>query len=401
MIPVNNHQHRPLPPAKTSDMGAAYGRLALGVAHYFPNLINNYWGPRAWRQTVAANPPTLDRLRTQAVALATAVQQSPLPENRQKRVLRRVRALLWLVRCLNQEPIIFSEQVRLLLDVQPESVDEAFFQTAHETLTAVLPGNGTLAERWAAWQRAYSIPTAKAAALLPPVLAALAACWQEDSQQRIDPMAVIPEEGVKETTCQAGVLKLPAMGTVRVDRLYHLAARWGAGGVHSLQTAAAQRFENGDLEEALWLNLGPDQVLAQGLPVAWLPALNLYQKAIPHLLESAGFTAMPPAELQAIHMAEDALQWALGNAALLLHGERLRPRAVRRHLIANALYDRQTADTCLARLSHPVQAAQGFAALIGGPLLAAWLAQDGNSLNDLMIDPPVPSTMVFAVRFAH
>jgi hypothetical protein len=297
--------------------------------------------------------------------------------------------------------IIFSEQVRMLLDVQPESVDEAFFQAAHETLAAVLPGDGSLVERWAAWQAAYTIPVAKAVALLPPVLAELGSQWQKDSVQPISPITIMAAEEIEEITYQPGVLTLPATGTVRIDHLYHLAARWGYGGVHSLHMAAKQRYEAGDAEEAVWLNLGPDQVLAQGLSLAWLPALDLYESAIPNLLQQAGVTAVPPAELQAIHMAEDGLQWAMANAAILLYGERLRPRAVRRHLMTNALCDRETAVAHLAILSHPARAAHVFAPLIGGPLIKAWLAQDDHGLNDLITDPPVPSTMVFAVRFGH
>jgi hypothetical protein len=285
--------------------------------------------------------------------------------------------------------------------VQPESVDEAFFQAAHETLAAVLPGNGSLAERWAAWQAAYNVPVSKAMALLPPLLAELGLQWQKDAQQKISPITVKIAEGIEEIAYQPGKLTLPAAGSVRLDRLFHLAARWGHGGVHSLYLAGAQRHEAGEREEVVWLNLGPDQVLVQGLSRAWLPSLNLYESAIPELFELAGVMAVPAAELQAIHIAEDALQWTQANAAILLHGEQLRPRAVRRYLMANALCDQETAVAHLERLSNPINAAHAFAPLIGGPLIQAWLAQDDHSLNDLLTDPPVPSTMVFAVRFGE
>ena len=401
MISVNNNQQKLAPFLAAADVAAAYVRLALGVGRHVPGLVNSYEGQPEWQQAVISDPPSLETLRNHAVTVATAVQQSSLSPNRQKRLLRRVRALLWLIRSLNNEHIIFSEQVRMLLDVQLESVDEAFFQAAHETLAAVLPGNGSLAERWAAWQATYTVPVSKAMALLPPLLAELGLQWQKDAQQKISPIAVKIAEGIEEIAYQPGKLTLPAAGSVRHDRLFHLAARWGHGGLHSLYQAVAQRHVAGEREEAVWLNLGPDQVLAQGLSRAWLPSLNLYGSAIPELLEAAGVTAVPAAELQAIHMAEDALQWALANAAILLHGEQLRPRAVRRYLMANALCDQETAVAHLERLSHPTHAAHVFAPLIGGPLIQAWLAQDDHSLNDLLTDPPVPSTMVFAVRFGE
>lgn len=401
MISVNNNHQKLSPISAKADIDAAYVRLALGVGQYVPGLVNDYWGPPEWQQAVKADPPSLDILRHHAVSVATAVQQSSLPENRQKRLLRRVRALLWLIRSLDNEQIMFSEQVRMLLDVQPESVDEAFFQTTHETLAAVLPGAGSLTERWTAWQAAYTVPVSKAMSLLPSLLAELGSLWQKDAQQQISPIAVKSTDGIEEISYQPGELALPATGSVRLDRLFHLASRWGHGGAHSLHLAAKQQYEAGNGEEAVWLNLGPDQILARGLSLAWLPVLNLYESAIPELLELAEVTAVPAAELQAIHLAEDALQWALANSAILLHGQQLRPRAVRRYLMANALCDQETAVAHLERLSNPTWAAHVFAPLIGGPLIQAWLAQDGHSLNDLLTDPPVPSTMVFAVRFGE
>ena len=400
MISVNNQQKREQFPA-TTDLDAAYIRLTLGVGQYVPGLVNHYLGPSEWQQAVIADPPSLEMLRNHAVSVATAVQQSKLPENRQKRLLRRVRALLWLIRSLNNEQIIFSEQVRMLLDVQPESVDESFFQTAHETLEAVLPGTGSLTERWTDWQATFTIPMAKAKHLLPSLLTELGSLWQKDSQQGLNSIAVSATVGADEIAYQPGELVLPAAGSVRIDRLFHLAARWGHGGAHSLHLAAKQRYKAGNQEEAVSLNLGPDQILAQGLSLAWLPSLNLYENALPELFELAGLTAVPAAELQAIHLAEDALQWALANSAVLLHGQQLRPRAVRRYLMANALCDQETAVTHLERLSNPTSAAHVFAPLIGGPLINAWLGQEDHSLNDLLTDPPVPSTMVFAVRFGE
>ena len=401
MISVNNNQQKVAPFPAATDLDAAYVRLALGVGQHVPGLVNSYWGPPGWRQAVIDDPPSLATLRNHAVTVATAVQQSSLPPNRQKRLLRRVRALLWLIRSLNNEHIIFSEQVRMLLDVQPESVDAAFFQAAHEMLTAVLPGDGSLTERWTAWQAANTIPVSKARTLLPSLLTELGALWQKDAQLRISPIAISAAEGTEAIAYQPGELTLPATRSIRLDRLFHLASRWGHGGVHSLLLAAKKRYGAGDGEEAVWLNLGPDQLLAQGLSLAWLPSLNLYESAIPELLELAGETAVPAAELQAIHLAEDALQWTLANAAILLHGEQLRPRAVRRYLMANALCDQETAVAHLEHLNNPIKAAHAFAPLIGGPLIQAWLAMDDHCLNDMLTDPPVPSTLVFAVRFGE
>lgn len=389
-------------PPTTAEIGLAYVRLALGVSRWVPGLLNGYLGPAEWQEAVLAEPPSLEMLRNHAVATATAAQKSDLPRNRQERILRNARALLWLIRFQENEQLMFSEQVRMLLDLQPESVDEAFFQTAHDTLSALLPGSGSLTERYTTWQATYTLPATAALPLLAEALEGLRNRLGPDSPLTAGRIKLVETDEDGPISCQQGQLHLPQAANLRVDRLYHLAARWGYGGVHSVHTAMVRRYAagEGDMECAVLLNLGPDQVITRGLPLALLPDLDLYPTAIPALLRTAGLPAIASEQLRAIHLAEDALQWGLANAALLLHGEGLRPRAVRRRLMADALLPPEAADRQLQALLDPIFAAHVFAPLIGGPLLKTWLARQNHSVTALLADPPVPSTMIFEVQFA-
>jgi hypothetical protein len=388
-------------PPTTAEIGAAYVRLALGVAQEAPQLLQAYLGPPEWREAVLAEPVSLEMLRTHGVAVATAIQKSDLPRNRQERLLRNVRALLWLIRALAGERVIFSEQVRLLLDLKPESVDEVFFQTAHDSLAEALPGSTPLAERWAGWQARQTIPAGVARPLLVEALETLREQLGSGGLQTTEKLEIVETAGHGSLFYQPGELHLPREAAVRVDRLYHLALQWGYGGVHSTYSALARRYQAGEIENAVFLTLGPGQVIAQGLPLALLPGLDLYATAIPDLLRAAGLPAEAGDRLQVIHAAEDMLQWGLANAALLLHAENLRPRAIRRHLMTNALWPRDMADDLLEELSDPVQAAHVFAPLIGGPLIRTWLAQGEHTVSSLLADPPAPSTMVFEIRFGE
>jgi hypothetical protein len=67
--------------------------------------------------------------------------------------------------------------------------------------------------------------------------------------------------------------------------------------------------------------------------------------------------------------------------------------------MAHKMVDMETAENRLAQLADPIHAAHIFAPLIGGPLIKAWLAHSQHSVADLLADPPVPSTMLFEVRF--
>ena len=422
-----------LPPPPTAEIGAAYVRLALGVAQHIPNLLHSYRGPADWLAEIRAEPPSLEALRQQAVDLATSLQQSHLPRQRRDWLLRQSRALLWLIRTQEKEPVIFSEQVRLLLDVPPESAEEAVFEMAHQALEATLPGSGALAERWAAWQALTTLPTAEALPLLRAALATLAELLGSDSPLLAAGLPTLDSDPARDTVgYQHRRFYLPGTGSLRVDRLYHLAAQ--AIAWHSLEATAggpsAQPWQPDILPPSFppargedWstspplgpvlskveggteggrniilLNRGPEQIIRQGLPQAILAGVNVYPTALPALLSQAGLPRFAPDDLRAIHLAEDALAWAVGNTALLLHSEGLRPRALRRHLMARALLSPAEAEHQLEMLANPTDAAHLFASLIGGPLLTAWLARKRHSLVDLLTDPPTPATMLFEVR---
>lgn len=396
-----------VPPPTTAETGAAYTRLALGVAEHVPGLLNSYFGPEAWREAVLADLPSLEQLRHHAIAVATAAQKSELGRNRRERILRNVRALLWLIRKAMGEQLIFSEQVRFLIDLKAESASEALFEAAHEALSEMLPRASLLMrlrgkkldKRWVEWQAAYTLPATEVQPLLIDVLARLAEWLRTKHALPTEPIRVVLIEGDGDPSYAEGELRLPEQASLRVDRLYHLAARLGYGGADSLYRASKQRYAAGEAECAVLLNLGIAQVIVEGLHQALLSELALYKTAIPELLEAAALPAIEPEQLQAIHTAEDALQWSQANAALLLYSENLRARAVRRHLMSNALMTRQQADKVLQELADPVRAAHIFAPLIGAPLIKAWLTQSKSSLSTLLTDPPVPSTMLLEVRF--
>lgn len=389
-----------LPPSPTTDIETAYVKLVLGAAHHNPALLHTYLGPAEWPAEVAAHPPASEALRQQAIDVATMVQQSQLPHHRRDWLLRNIRALLWLARAQEGEQIMFAEQVRLLLDVPPESAGELVFETAHEALDACLPGSGSLTERWTDWQAAYTLPADQAQPLLNQALDALRALLGRNSPLAVPsggPVVVASNEGCDDFAAGDHQPDGGAAPAVRIDRLFHQAAQLIAQ--HSLHTMAAQRSvgPQGQVIGAVLLNQGPEQIIRQGLPQAILAGVDLYTALLPGLLAQANLPPLPSADLQAIHLAEDALAWAVANTALLLHGEHLRPRALRRHLTAHALVSPAAANEILDRLADPIAAAHVFAPLIGGPLLTAWLAHRKHTLADLLLDPPAPSMLLYRV----
>lgn len=380
------------PTADITDVGRAFTRLTLRVAHYVPDSLHGYWGPNEWLEEVAANPPSLEDLRDEAVSVATAVQKSGLPENRREMLQRQTRALLWLIRARMGEQIMFSEQVRLLLDVQPESVDNSVFLNALEGFSTALPPGDNLAQRWVDWQTTHTRPLETIVPQLRHAFACVGHSWSGSNG-----FDVSVSSRHREVLYQPRKLILPARMSVRVDRLLHQAAQWAT--MWQMISAAARRFEAGETECAIWLNYGPHQVLARGLARVFLPGSELYDEIIPALLEAAGMSAGAARQLESIHLAEDVLDWVDANVVLMLHGEGLRPRVLRRHFIKDKLMESQMAEERLEYLSDPIRAAHVFAPLIGQPLVKAWLESGKGTIASLIDDPPVPSRMLFEIRF--
>lgn len=388
MTALNGHSHAMI----TADIGQDFVQLALGVARHIPDCLHDYWGPMDWPESASADPPSLHTLRSQAVNFATAIQQSSLPKNRQQRLQFQTRALLWMIRAKLGEQIIFSEQVRLLLDVQPESVDISAFSQAQEGLAAILPEGDTLNQRWLDWQAAYTLPLKVVLPQLRQAFIYLSNFWHKAVEFELK----LTAQG-QNITYQPYTVFLPANMEIRVDRLVHLAAEWAA--MCGMVTAAASRYEAGETESAVWLNYGPQQLLAQGLPPSFQLTTEPYDETIPSIMQALKLPAISARELQSIHIAEDTLRWVDANIALMLHAEGMRPRVLRRYLMGHKLVDQETAVNLLDRLSDPIQAAHVFAPLIGGPLVRAWLDKSQTTIDELLNDPPVPSTMLFEIRF--
>jgi hypothetical protein len=357
-----------------------------------PDCIDTYWGPEEWRESILTNPPSLNTLRSQAVEVATEIQQSSFPKNRKQRLQFQTRALLWLIRAHLGEKIMFSEQVRLLLDVQPESVDNSLFIQAHEMLADVLPQDTSLIESWTNWQAAYTRPIEAVLPQLRQVFSYLSNYWPQAAETELE---LIPK--IQSVRCQPYSIYIPANMPVRVDRLLHLAASWAA--MCAVITANAGRCEDGETESAVWLNYGPQQLLAQGLSHSFLLAARPYEAITPSILQASEVPTIPASDLHNIHMAEDALRWVDANAALMLHGEGIRPRVLRRYIAQHKLVGQEAGEALLDHLANPFKAAHIFAPLIGGPLIKAWLDKNNMTFDSLLKDPPVPSTMLFEVRF--
>src|SRR5437588_2689249 len=173
-------------PARTSLDGAArsYVRLVLALGERDSDSLDNYHGPAASQSEVRAERPTLARIRSEAAALARALEAPSPPgrrvddEQRRAFLVGQVNALVSRIDVLQGARPPFDQEVRLLFGIdarddptasgaRAEDASRDQVVATHAELERILPGHGSLAARYAAFNRRFLVPADR----LPAVLA--------------------------------------------------------------------------------------------------------------------------------------------------------------------------------------------------------------------------------------
>jgi hypothetical protein len=98
---------------------------------YGSPLVEEYWGPPAWREQVEAEPEmTAADLVRQAMTLADALPAQGFAPNRVAYLGKHVRAMETLARKLCGETFTLAEEAARCLDIHPTWTPEAQFEQA-------------------------------------------------------------------------------------------------------------------------------------------------------------------------------------------------------------------------------------------------------------------------------
>jgi hypothetical protein len=141
-----------------------YVRLVLAVGTHDGGYVDAYYGPEAWQRQVADEAPPLDTIALRAERLRAEIQAvdvddaSELVRLRRGYLARQLEAVHAYVRMLGGERLSFDEESRALYDAEAPHHDEAHFRTLLDSLDAVLPGAGPVAERLEEYRGDFVIP---------------------------------------------------------------------------------------------------------------------------------------------------------------------------------------------------------------------------------------------------
>jgi hypothetical protein len=141
------------------DVPLEYVRLGLRFDRLERGFVDAYTGDRRLRAQVADEPaPTPQLLADQARGLLRELDAADLPADRVDYLRGQLTALECTARKMAGEPVGFLAEVAGYFQVDVVVGDEAAYAAAHTDLDALLPGTGTLAERYAAHRRREECP---------------------------------------------------------------------------------------------------------------------------------------------------------------------------------------------------------------------------------------------------
>ena len=151
-------------------MVGAYLRLGLSIGRHIDGFVDAYYGPPALlEQSKLGVPRSTDALMAEARELLASIDAGaplggpddhPVSESESRRRFLRAQVLGLLTTCrvLSGERIEYADEVEGCYGVRPTRLDEEEILAAHRRLDEVVPGSGSLAERYVAWREAQAVP---------------------------------------------------------------------------------------------------------------------------------------------------------------------------------------------------------------------------------------------------
>ena len=371
-----------------------YLLLALRLDRLIPGLVDGYFGPAALRDQVEAeDSPAAARLREDAADLPARVQAEVGEPDRRRWLVAQLVALETQARALAGDPLPYLDHVAACFDFTPERTDEAVFDGAAADLDRLLPGDGTPAERMAAWDARFTIPPDR----LPEVIDALLPRFRERARslfglpagERLTVSLVRDRPWSGYNWYDGGLRSRVEINTDlpsrAADLLRVLPHETYPG--HHLEHAWHEAHlvgELGRLEASVLCINAPECLLSEGLADLGRRFAVPAADEVDLLVEIYGLAgldvardwaaARASAEAQAeITRATGALGGVRGNAALLRHADGVPREEVLAYLERYLLTTPERAAKRLEFIDHPLWRTYVFVYFEGERLLSRWL----------------------------
>lgn len=253
-----------------------YVVLQLAIGEKEEGYIDAFYGDEALRaegKALAARSD-LSQLAAQVDALSRRIGALAGPDNRRARFLRaQLRAAETRLRMLRGEKLTFADEAQGLFGVRPDLQPLASYDPVLARIEALLPGDGTLADRVDAYQNRFTIPRDK---LEPVFRNAIAACRTATAEhiamppsERFD-LAFVTGKSWSGYNYYLGNyrsrIEINTDLPIRLSRAIDLGCHEGYPGHHVLNALLEERLVRGKgwLEFSVYPLYSPQSLLAEG-----------------------------------------------------------------------------------------------------------------------------------------
>jgi hypothetical protein len=140
----------------------SYVKLVLAVGQHDEDYVDAYHGPEAWRAEAGRERHSLDRIERDALAVRERLAAMPMPYDdalalRYKYLERQLASLSARVALLKGAQMSFDEESQALYDAVAPKFSADHFQAILNELDTLLPGAGSVADRYIAFKNHFII----------------------------------------------------------------------------------------------------------------------------------------------------------------------------------------------------------------------------------------------------
>jgi len=397
-----------------------YLELGLALGSHVDGLVDAYYGPPEIAARVAAGAPeppgalvedgrallrdieagaSLDGDRA-----AVASGAPPRADGRRRRwIAAQVTGLCTTARRLAGEPVSYPDEVEGCYGVPPRIVADEEFAAAHDRLAEVLPGAGSLAERFVAWRESQAVPPDRLAAAISSLAddfrERTAALFGLPDGERVD-FELVTDRPWSGFNYYLGDLRsrvavntdLPVLST----SLAHLVAHEAYPGHHTehcrKEVGLVRRHKWA--EESIFLVGTPQCLLAEGLADLGLEVIvgPRPEETVAAHLRPLGIR-YDVEIIAAVGQAGEALSNARANAAWRLHVDGADPAVVTDELARWSLVARPRAEKAVEFLMHPTWRAYITCYVEGLRLCRRFVDGDPERFARLVTEQLVPADL--------
>lgn len=373
-----------------------YLGLGLRLGRHVDGLVDAYYGPPALKEQVDAEQlPEAKDLVADAERLLDGLDDGWLRYQ--------VVGLETVARKLAGEEIPYADEVERCYGIRPRHVPEEQFEAAHRALDDLLPGEGSLAERYQAWREGDPVPSDKLPAMLEAIASDLRALATEvvglpnGEQAELD---YVTDEPWSAFNYYLGGLRSRIAVNVGVpmlaSRVVHLVAHEIYPGHHTEHATKEQVLvrDRGRLEESILLVGTPSSLISEGIAeVGTEILLEDQDRFTADHLSRVGLDY--DAELAATARgAREPLEHVSTNAALAFHEGRASLEETRDYLRRWGLVSDERAGHMVSFLADPLWRSYVTTYTDGYQVCRDWVGGDPARFRRLLTEQLSPADLL-------